>query len=148
MATLTQIRDAVNARLADWWPKFRAKQETYRATHGRYFQGLVWSSVPDDGATVSPNLALAPSDCFTPAVRGADGEIVTPAVPHSWTHFGAGADLPAQLEAQFRCDVYQGPGGVHGYYLVARISKDGVTYRRTGQVEMNTVVTTGSWSAE
>lgn len=152
MPTLQQIRDAVNARLADLWPKFQNRQATYFANHGRYFQGLIWSSVPDDGATVSPNLSVAPNDCFTPvpAVLNVQGEIVTPAttIPHSWSHFGAGADLPAQVEAQFRCDVYQAPGGVHGYRLTCRISKDGVTYSRTGEVRAGEVVSTGTWGAE
>lgn len=148
MATLLQIQTAVNSRLADLFPKFRNRQEIYRANHGRYFQGLVWSSVPDDGATVAPNLSLAPSDCFSPAVRDSEGNIVTPLTTHSWTFLGAGADLPAQVEAQFRCDVYLAPGGVHGYYLTCRMSKSGVTYRRTAEVRMNEVVSTGSWSAE
>lgn len=148
MPTLQQIRDAVNARLADLWPKFQNRQNTYFQNHGRYFQGLVWSSVPDDGALVSPTLTVAPSDCFTPAVRDSEGNIVTPLVPHSWSFFGTGADLPAQVEAQFRCDVYEGPRGVHGYFLTGRVSKDGVTYRRTAHVEMGSVITTGSWEAE
>lgn len=148
MATLAQIQSAVNARLADAFPKFRTRQETYRAAKGRYFQGLVWSSVPDDGALVSPNLATAPSDCFDPEVRDEDGEIVTPAVPHSWNFIGFNADLPATVEAQIRCDVYEAPGGVHGYRLTCRVSKAGVTYARTAQVEMGAVVTTGAWGAE
>ena len=42
MATLVQIRDKANAKLAELWPVLQAKQDAYFAKHGKYF-GLRWS---------------------------------------------------------------------------------------------------------
>lgn len=46
MATLIQIRDRANAKLAVMWPVIQAKQDTYFANHGRYF-GLRWSPIAE-----------------------------------------------------------------------------------------------------
>lgn len=131
MATLAQIQAAVNSRLADFWGKVQTKEATYFANKGRYWQGLVFSMVPDDGALVTPDYTVKPEDQNS-----------------SWSDVSASADLPAQVEAQMRIDVYEAPGGVHGFALTVRVSKSGVTYRRTGIVESGSVVTTGSWEAE
>lgn len=131
MATLAAIKAAADARLADFFPKVRTKQETYFGSHGKYWQGIAFSTVPDDGALVTPDYGLKPTDQNA-----------------SWSDASAASELPSTVEAQLRCDVYAGPGGVHGYFLTARVSKSGTTYRRTAQVEMGTVVTTGTWGAE
>ena len=131
MATLAQIQTAVNARLSDFLPKVRTRQETYFANHGKYWQGIAFSTVPDDGALVTPNYSLKPTDQNS-----------------SWADAGVNADLPAQVECQIAIHVYEKPGSVFGYVVVVRVSKAGTTYRRTGQVESGAVVTTGSWGQE
>lgn len=132
MATLQAIQDAVNARLSDFLPKVRARQSAYFANHGRFWQGIAFSTLPpDDGALVTPNFNLKPSDQNS-----------------SWADAGVNADLPAQVECQIAIHTYQKPGSVFGYFVVVRVSKNGTTYRRTGQVEMGAVVTNGSWAAE
>lgn len=154
---LADIKAAVNARLASLWPAFKAKQEAYRATHGRYWQGLpLLAAVPDDGVTVAPTLTVAPNDCYhtieqgtetVPAMDGGTTQVPKRVrVPHDWTFLGAA--LPAQVEAQFTCDVYCAPGGIHGYYLTARVSRLGKTYRRTAHVLDGVEQTTGTWSIE
>ena len=151
MATLLQIQSAVNSRLADFFPKVRVRQETYRANRGVYWQGIAFSSVPDDGALATPDFTKAPTDRYdyTPPVRDINGVITIPEIKafHSWARTGVNADLPAGVEAQLSCDVYEGPAGVHGYYLVAKVSKNGVTYQRVAQVENGVVITTGSWNS-
>ena len=151
MATLQQIRDAVNARLAVIWPKIKTRQETYRAAKGRYFQGIVTSAPPDDGATASAVLTLAPTDQFdyVPPVRDAEGAIVVAEVKtfHTWAYF-ANADIPSTLEMALRIDVYEGPGGVHGYFCTCLVTKNAVTYYRTAQVENGVELTTGTWLQE
>jgi hypothetical protein len=127
--TLAQIQTAVNSRLSTFWSGFRTKQTAYKAAHGRYWQGLVFSSVPDDGALVTPNYNL---------VAGSHTD--------SWAAILNG-DLPSQVEAQMFCDTYEAPEGIHGYFLTCRVSKSGVTYERVAQVENGGLVTTGSWAA-
>lgn len=132
MATLVQIQAPVNARLADFWPKVKTKQATYASNHaGRYWQGLVFSTVPDDGALITPDFTVKPADQNT-----------------SWSDVSVASDLPATVEAQMRIDVYEAPGPHFGFFLTVRVSKSGITYRRVGHVEDNVEVTTGSWAAE
>jgi hypothetical protein len=126
--TLATLQAAVNTRLVDFWPKFRTKQTAYKVVNGRYWQGLVFSAVPDDGALVSPNYSL---------VAGSHAA--------SWSAFVNG-DLPATVEAQMFCDTYEAQDGIHGYFLTCRVSKSGVTYERVAQVENGALVTTGSWA--
>lgn len=128
MPTLTQIRNAVNARLATLWPAFKTRQEAYRLAHGTYAQLLPLSSIPDDGALVTPNTTRAPSDrpgCTASALLS--------------------TDLPAQLEMELRCDVYGNPGGAQGYYATCTVSKAGTTYSRTAWVHEGVEQTTGTW---
>ena len=42
MATLIEIRDKANAKVAILWPIIQAKEDAYFAKHGTYF-GLQWS---------------------------------------------------------------------------------------------------------
>lgn len=127
--TLANLQAAVNNRLSTFWPAFRSKQTAYKAAVGRYWQGLVFSSVPDDGSLVSPDFSL---------VAGPENT--------SWTSFVNG-DLPATVEAQMWCDTYEEPGNIHGYRLTCRVSKSGVTYERVAWVENGALKTTGSWAA-
>lgn len=129
MATITQIRNAVNARLAALWGPFKVRQEAYRLAHGVYAQLLPLSSVPDDGALVTPNANLAPSD--------------RPGCTASALLF---SDLPAQLEMELRCDVYGRPDGTQGYYATCTVSKAGATYTRTAWVHDGVEQTTGAWT--
>ena len=129
MATLNQIKTAVNARLADLWPKVKNRQATYFANNGRYWQGRITSAPPDDGATVAPDLT-------------------TTAGPQnvSW-QTAVNGDIPSPVECALQIDTYEAPGGVHGFYATVSFTKAGVTYTRTAQVENGVEITTGSWSA-
>lgn len=51
MATLTQIRDKANAKLAELWPVIQAKQDAYFAKHGKYFSLLATQEVTDGAGT-------------------------------------------------------------------------------------------------
>lgn len=130
MATLAQIQSAVNSRLAVLWPKVKTREETYFGNKGRYWQGLLWASPPDDGATCVPDLNL---------VAGAENT--------AWSSALNGDTLAAEVMA-LRIDTYEAPGGVHGYYATCIVTKAGLTYKRTAQVEMGVEITTGSWQQE
>lgn len=60
MATLRQIRDKVDAKLAELWPTIVAKQTSYFTKHGRYFGLLATSETPLDGEDIgaSKNIAV------------------------------------------------------------------------------------------
>lgn len=126
---LATLQTAVNNRLATFWPAFRTKQTAHKAAVGRYWQGIVFSSVPDDGALVSPDYSLVAGPQNT-----------------AWSAFING-DLPATVEAQMRCDTYEAPEGVHGYRLTCRVSKGGIVYERVAWVEDGALKTTGSWAS-
>ena len=130
--TLTQIRNAVNARLATLWPAIMAKQENYFAAKSaqgtpRYWQGLLFATPPDDGALCTPDMTLKAGNENTTWQTALNG------------------DIPGTIEAAFRIDTYEAPGGVHGYYCTCLVTKTGVTYGRTAQVENGVEITTGSW---
>jgi len=63
MATLAQIRTAIDSDLAALWPQIVSRQATYFANHGRYWQGIITHSViPSDGnAAPADQLLLTPS---------------------------------------------------------------------------------------
>lgn len=47
MATLKQIRDKADAKLAEFWSLLSQKQDGYFSKHGKYFQLLVTDEVVD-----------------------------------------------------------------------------------------------------
>lgn len=115
MATLNQIRQAVNEWLAARWPLLIARQESYFVAHGRYFQGL-WThgSFPADGAETAPDgIAARPTD-------QAEG----------WPDL---ISLPDVLPCALRIDTYHGPQG-YGWSARLRVRVAGVVYERIGQV--------------
>ena len=116
MATLAEIRDAVDARLSNLWAAIQTRQDTYAANHGgRYWQGLRSHSVtPAEGNTALPNIGLAcPSDQL--------GE--------PWP---AGIRTTA-IEMAIQINCYRGPLG-DGYEAQVYVRVLGNLYTRTAQV--------------
>jgi hypothetical protein len=125
MATLAQIRDAVDARLANLWPAIQTRQATYAANHnGRYWQGLRTHSVnPAEGNTVLPNIGTTcptdqPGEPWPLSIR----------------------QTPIEMAAVI--DVYDGPLGV-GYQANVFVAVLGNVYTRTAQVGPETWRTQG-----
>lgn len=114
--TLAQARTKVDTFLADHWPTVLARQETYFAAHGRYWQGLRAFTIPPVQAED------ATPDCLSshPADQAETWLDVFP-------------DLPAQWPASVRCDVYDGPSGM-GYVVTVRGTLNGVTWERSRNV--------------
>ena len=52
MATLQQIRDKADAKLAEFWPILVLKQDAYFAKYGKYFQLRITSKVIDGIDTI------------------------------------------------------------------------------------------------
>jgi hypothetical protein len=111
MATLQQIRDAIDARLAVLWPTLVSRQNTYFALRGRYFQGLATHAVPptDGNLVVADRLSARP-----------DYQL------EDWTAFGV-----ATWTEAFSIEVHQyvGPLGA-GWVAFARVTVLGQIYVR------------------
>lgn len=115
MATLAQIRTAVDTKLAQLWPGVQAKQDAYAAAHdGRYWQGLITAStIPADGTTVTPDVGNA-----TPTDQ-----------PDPWPAALVNSPLPMAIQM----DVYDGPLGA-GYVATCYVRVLGNLYVRSQNV--------------
>lgn len=105
----------LNAALSSLLDTARARQETFLANHGRYWQGL-WShlAVPIETDAVAPtNTAAKPTD-----------QTAHP----SWSGV---AILPATMTYRVRIDVYDGPLGKGWTGTVEVVLPDGRVYTRT-----------------
>lgn len=121
MPTLSQLRDRVDAFIADKWPTLVARQENFRANRGRYWQGLrTHTIVPQhdngkDGSSAGDRLAATPNDHFENWLN----------VFPEWD----GVPIPCSLTV----DTYDGPGGM-GWVAKIEVSFNGKTYERAGNV--------------
>jgi len=114
MATLTQIRNAIDARLKSLWPVVQARQDAYFAAHGHYWQGLRTHTLhPADGNETLPDVGdKTPSD-----------------QPTAWPGTLIASPIPMSLQI----DVYDGPRG-KGYVATVRVGYNGKVYERAAQV--------------
>lgn len=115
MATLAQVRQAVDTRLAQLWATIQARQDAYAAAHGgRYWQGLRTATItPADGVAALPDVGNA-----TPTDQ-----------PQAWPS----AILTTPLEMALQIDVYDGPLGA-GYAATVQVQYNGTLYERAAQV--------------
>jgi hypothetical protein len=89
-----------------------ARQESYRALLGRYWQGLRSHTVPpEDGETLPPEPARRPS------YQAED-----------WASFGI--SLPVEMSCAVQVDTYEGPSGA-GWVVSAAVRIDGVLWVRS-----------------
>ncbi len=114
MATLQEIKDAVDARLAALWTAIQTKQDAYFLAHGRYWQGLRTHTIlPADGDEALPSVGVSvPSDQADP-----------------WPVAIRTATLPMSLVI----DCYLSPEGP-GYQATAYVTVGSQVYARTAQV--------------
>lgn len=112
MATLTQIRDKADTKLAQFWLALQSKQDSYFAKHGTYF-GFNWT----------PSLAV---------IDGVDtqiGEINRP----SRKHVAVDVQFPTTDQVPYQIQVMRsdGPAG-HGYKATVKVQlNDGRIFTRT-----------------
>ena len=119
MATIAQIKTAIENFRTTHGPKIVARQEAYALNHGgRYWQGIITPTVPpDDGASVPADYTLKPTDQLE---RWADV-------------FKAADALPANIPCQISVDVYDGPLG-KGWTVTLRGTKAGNLYSKCWNV--------------
>lgn len=113
MASLAQVRAAVEAQIEARLPAITARQEQFFAARGRYLQLLWTHSVdPAEGESTLPDRLADKIDEF------------------AWS------DLPwdlSDLKMNVACDRYQSPLG-HGWVLSIKAVANGVTYTRAVNV--------------
>ena len=125
MATITQLRNRVDAWLADKWPTVVARQQNYYANRGVYWQGLrTHTIVPAhtnaaDGDSVADALDAMPDDAYS------NWRNVFP----EWD----GVPIPCAVSI----DVYGGPDG-EGWCATIWIRYNGVLYSRSQNVGPDT----------
>lgn len=119
MPTLTQVRDAVDARLATLWTnQIVPKQDAYFTNNGKYWQGILTTNldvIPNNLATgavleVAPDLTRKPTDQAT-----------------SWA--AAAINLEPTIPMALEIHAYNGPLG-HGYVGIVWAKRTGTVYRR------------------
>jgi hypothetical protein len=116
MATLAQIKTAVDNRLASLWSAIQTKEDAYASVHnGRYWQGLKTHSIdPSEGNTALPTVGAA---CPTDQLG------------QPWPN----AILTTSIEMAINIDIYDGPLGV-GYQVTVTVAVLGNVYTRTQQI--------------
>lgn len=114
MATLAEIRDAVDAKLAGLWAAIQNKQDAYFLAHGHYWQGLrTHATLPTEGTETLPSVGVSiPTD-----------------QPDPWPVGIRNSTLPMAIQI----DTYFGPEG-DGYQATVTVSVLGKVYARTAQV--------------
>lgn len=108
MATLNQVRQKANDKLATFWQALSTRQDAYFAKHGKYFQLLAGSELTLDGADTAFTV-VSPSD---------EAHVVD--IDYNWSD-----TVPFQIEVH----EWGGPLG-YGYRAIATINHEGTLYRR------------------
>lgn len=126
MPTIANLRNAIDAFLDARWIMIVARQDAYKAAHGRYWQGLSTHMTrpvhtnANDGAKKPDAMSRKPTD---------QAESWMDRFPE-W----ANLDLPASVAI----DVYEAPGGQHGWTLTLEVLHNGTLYRRVRNVGVET----------
>jgi hypothetical protein len=121
MPTLAEVRDAVDARLADLWTnQIVPRQNTYASNHGgRYWQGIITTNLAamPDNLTTGSILEVVPDTTRKPTDQA-----------ESWAaaSINLGATIPMALEIH----AYDGPSG-KGYVGIVWAKWTGTWYRRS-----------------
>jgi len=117
MATIAQIRDAVNAKLAPILAAIDDAQTVYFGIKGRYWQGLWTHSIaPLNAELLSPDrYSDKPTD-----------------IAETWAQLASAVNslVDVPIPCRIRCDVYNGPGG-WGYVASGEVRVNGKTYLRS-----------------
>lgn len=110
MATLLQVRDKANAKLALFWTALQTRQDAYFAKHGKYFQLLAGSDLTLDGLN-TPFVVRSPSD-----------EKFVLSIDTAWSD-----TVPFKIVV----DEWVGVGTDTGYRATVTINYQGTLYQRT-----------------
>lgn len=108
MATLTQVKDKANAKLATFWSALQGRQDAYFLKHSKYFQLIAGSDITLDGADTA-FAVISPSD-----------ELHTVDIDYAWSD-----------TVPFRIEIHEWVSGTdRGYKGVVTVNYHGTLYRR------------------
>jgi len=116
MATLKQVRDKADAKLAQFWSALQTKQAAYYAKHGKYFQLMVTGGRGVDQGEEYDFVLRHPSD-----------EPHAIDVDFPWTD-----KLPFEIQV----DEWVGPNG-EGYKAQVWVDYNGTIYSRHRDSDQN-----------
>jgi len=116
MATLKQVRDKADAKLAQFWSTLQIKQNAYHAKHGKYFQLLVTGGRGVENAEEHDFVKRVPDD-----------EPHAIDVNFPWTD-----KLPFEISVS----EWVGPNGI-GYQATVMVDFKGKTYSRSRDSDQN-----------
>lgn len=115
--TLTQLRNEIDSRLADLWPKVVSRQEAHLAARGRFWQGN-WThdTIP---SALTADLSFPEDNLNTTNVPTSE--------QGTWTDI---PNLPVKACYRLRIDNYDGPLG-KGFVGVVQVKHNGTIYERS-----------------
>ena len=116
MATLKQVRDKADAKLAQFWPVLQTKQDAYYAKHGKYFQLLITGGRGVENGEEHDFVLRSPSD---------ETHVIDVDLP--WTD---------QVPFELRVDEWVSPNG-EGYKASVWVDYQGKTYSRNRDSDQN-----------
>jgi hypothetical protein len=133
--SLATVRNKIDNWLTPRWANLVNKQETYKANHGHYFQGL-WTHHNEieqtdllDGDVPPDRIEDSPTD-----------------TPHNWRELIQNAFDALPFPARLRIDVYEAPTGV-GWFAVLHVRYQGTIYARAKGVGPEAAQYTYNWAA-
>lgn len=110
MATLQQVRDKANTKLADIWGKLQTRQDAYFAKYGKYFQLLVTGGRDVENGEEYPFTAIPALD---------EAHVLD--IDTSWSEL-----VPFEIEVH----EWVGSGSDRGYKGIVTVTHNGTIYRR------------------
>ena len=117
------LEKKANEAFDAWFDNVITWEPGYQGTHGKFFQGILSSAIPDDGAESTPDPSKRPTD-------------------QAEDYADVGAVFPSHPIIAMGIDVYEGPGG-HGYIVFGEIRVAGKVWRR--QVDVGPSGRTYDW---
>lgn len=109
MATLLQVRNKADAKLATFWSALQTRQNAYFTKHGKYFQLLAGSDLTLDGADTTFSVISPPDEKYVIDIDT------------SWSD-----TVPFKIEIH----EWVGPNG-NGYRGIVTVNYQGTLYQRT-----------------
>lgn len=115
--TLTLLRDAVDSKLANLWPRIVTRQTNFFSTHGRFWQGLWSHSIAPRTTTADPIEQEAPPDTLnqTPTNEST-----------GWTEI---ENFPTQLAFRIRMDAWEAE--IHGFTGIIQVRHNANLYQKS-----------------
>jgi len=115
--TLNQLRNEIDSRLENLWPKIVTRQENYLASNGRYWQGNFTQDTIPSAVTAD---VLYPESVPTTSN-------VPPSEQGTWANI---QNFPLTICYRARIDNYDGPQG-KGFVGTVQVKFNGTIYERS-----------------